>query len=502
MTYPSFFLLLQRAKHWLIPSLLVLISCAMYTSFLGNPKFMFWDENYHIASAQKHVDGIMYMEPHPPLGKMLMGLSESVFHLNADKDMSKLLKTDHLKGNDIPKEMQYFGFRFPSAFLMGLSVFFFYHLLYLLTGHRAVASVFSLFFIFDNAFAVHARAAMLEGIQIFFIAMALWYTVRSASKSNQISFSNYAALGIIVGLATAVKVNSLILILLSGVLLLEQWFALTEKISLCDAFKKASLAMTLFFGSLVSVMLFIMYLHIGMNDTVIEGRNYKASPEYLQSLKENGSWSASSFAYGIKDHYRYHSEYAKGVPRLDACKKGGENGSAWARWPFGGKSINYRWNKNTHDGKAWVGYSYLIGNPFIWLSAVFGILMSVSLVIGRFVYHAPVKDPALFRWITYFTALYISYMIAISQIDRVMYLYHYFIPLIFAIINLSLIYTYIFQETLNTKNCWGCVSLASIAVLTIGLFIFFSPFSYSIPISLEQFEARDWLSTWGMKAIR
>jgi len=498
----SFTSYLQQSKHWLIPSLLVLLSCTMYTSFLGNPKFMFWDENYHIASAQKHVDGILYMEPHPPLGKMLMGLSESVFQLNADKDMSSLLKTDHLGGKDIPKGMQFVGFRFPSAFLMGLSVFFFYHLLYLLTKHRAVASVFSLFFIFDNAFTIHARSAMLEGIQIFFIAMALWYAVRSASKPNKASFSNYAILGVIVGLATAVKVNSLILILLPGILLLEQWFALAEKSSLFNAFKQASLALALFFSSLISVMLCIMYLHIGMNDTVIEGRHYKASPEYLDSLKEKGSWSVSSFTYGLKDHYRYHSEYAKGVPRLDGCKKGGENGSHWAQWPFGGKSINYRWNKNTHNGKAWVEYSYLIGNPFIWLSAIFGMLMSISLIIGRFVYHAPIKDPALFRWIVYFSSLYLSYMIAISQIGRVMYLYHYFIPLVFAIINLALIYTYIFQERLNAKNCWGYVSLTSITVLTIGLFIWFSPFSYSIPISLEQFEARNWLSTWGMKAIR
>ncbi|NOQ16427.1 MAG: phospholipid carrier-dependent glycosyltransferase [Methyloprofundus sp.] len=501
MTYPSFFLTLHRARHWLIPGLLVLLSCTMYTSFLGSPKFMFWDENYHIASAQKHVDGVMYMEPHPPLGKMLMGLSESVFNLNGDKDMSRLVKTDYLKGKDIPKDMQYFGFRFPSAMLMGLSIFFFYHALYLLTKNRSIASVFSLFFIFDNAFAVHARAAMLEGIQIFFMSIALWYTIRSAAKPKDVTFLHYALLGGIVGLATAVKINSLILVLLPGVLLLEQWFFLSEKISVYKAFKKASLAISLFFTSLISVMLFIMYLHIGMNDTVIEGRTYKASPEYLHSLKDNGSWSLTSFTYGLKDHYHYHSEYAKGVPRLDACKKDGENGSSWARWPFGGKSINYRWNKKNDNGEAWVGYSYLVVNPFVWLSAAFGILLSVSLIIGRFLYSTPIRNQVLFRWITYFTALYISYMIAISQIGRVMYLYHYFIPLVFAIINLSLIYTYLSEEQLNGRNT-RLVGLVGITVLVIGLFVWFSPFTYSLPINATQFEARNWMTNWGMKVIR
>jgi len=478
---------------------------------------MFWDENYHIPSAQKHIDGILYMEPHPPLGKMLMGLSESVFALNSHQDMSALLKTDYAKAKDFPKNTQFFAFRLPSALLMGLSVFFFYHTLLILTKNRAIASIFSLFFIFDNALAVHTRAAMLEGIQIFFIALAIWYLVYSLSKPNKLAFSNYAMLGFIVGLAVAVKINSLILCLLLVILIFEDILNIEKSKTLLRILKKALLGSLLFFATLVSVMLVVMYIHIGMNSTIIKGHSYKASPSYINALHIKGSWSREAFYYGLQDHYRYQAEYAQGVPRLDACKKGGENGSSWSHWPFGGKSINYRWNKkispttrrsHSHWGKrkysrpSPVAYSYLVANPFIWLSSTLGIIMSITLIISRFAYNTPIKDNKLFRWITYFTLMYVSYLIAIAQIDRVMYLYHYFIPLVFAIINLCLLFTYLFKDKLLNNNYWVISSLVGISFLTVGLFIWFSPLTYSIPLSAEQFSSRNWLPIWKMENIK
>lgn len=488
-------------RRWLVPSSLLVLSCLMYLTLLNLPPSMFWDENYHIASAQKHVDGIMYMEPHPPLGKMLMGLSESIFGLNEDRDMSALIKTDYLKGSDMPEGMEFFGFRFPSAFLMALSVLLFYHILLMLTKSRWVASVFALYFIFDNAFVVHTRAVMLEGIQIFFIALALWYLVKSLKSERAVTIKNYAILGAIVGLAVAVKVNGLILALLCGILFLEdQWNRLFSK-DFLYAIERAILGGVAFIASLAAVVLVVMYIHIGMGSEVVPGRTYKASPEYLSSMKENGTWSFTTFKLGLKDHYRYHAEYADGVPRLDVCKEG-ENGSSWTQWPFGGKSINYRWNKNTIDGEVIVNYTYLFGNPLVWLSAFAGIVFSLALIIGRFVYNTPIKDENLFRWITYFTGMYVSYMIAISQIERVMYMYHYFVPLLFAIVNLGLVFSYIFKEGLENNSRFTRANLIAIGFFTIALFAWFSPYTFGFGITENQFDLRNWFSNWQLEAVR
>lgn len=488
-------------QRWLVPGVLLLMSCLMYLSFLHMPKSMFWDENYHIVSAQKHVDGIMYMEPHPPLGKMLMGLSESIFGLNEGRDMSALTKTDYLKGEDLPKGTEFFGFRFPSAFLMAISVFFFYQTLLLITKSRWVAGIFSLFLIFDNALVVHNRSVMLEGIQIFFLSLAIWYTARCIFLTKAVTLKNYALLGFFVGLCVVTKVNGLILALLCGILFLEeQWQRIFSRDFLL-ALEKGILGGVTFIASGAFIVLFVLYIHIGMGQEIAPGKTYKASPEYLKSMKENGTWSFTTFRYGLKDHYRYHAEYADGVPRLDVCKDG-ENGSAWYKWPFGGKAINYRWSKNTINGEVWVNYTYLFGNPFVWLSAFAGIIMSLALIIGRFAFNTPIKDEKLFRWIVYFTGLYVSYMFVIAQIQRVMYMYHYFIPLIFAILNLALIFSYLFKEGLEQKSRYTIGNLVAIGFIVVGLFAWFSPFTFGFPINENQFELRNWFAHWDIEPVR
>src|SRR6187402_1191265 len=94
----------QQYSAYLYPLILLVVSFAIYFTYYGSPRSMFWDENYHIVSAQKHIDHVMYMEPHPPLGKMFMGLAEVVFGDNANLDKHKFLETDYLKGEDTPAE--------------------------------------------------------------------------------------------------------------------------------------------------------------------------------------------------------------------------------------------------------------------------------------------------------------------------------------------------------------------------------------------------------------
>ncbi len=500
-TSNPFFAYLSRHRGWLVPSVLLSLSLLVYLAGLQYPKSMFWDENYHVVSAQKHVDGAMYMEPHPPLGKMLLGLSEAIFQPNKDIDLSALLKTDYLKGGDKPDGMEFWAYRLPSALMMALSVWFLYQILFRITRYRPLAFVFSLFLVFDNAMVLHSRAAMLEGIQFFFILMALWYFVRVVTNNIAITLKHYLVLGIIVGLVTAVKINGLVLSLVYGMLLLEdkgkallskQWFAVAERMILSAA---------VFFSSLAAIFCLVFYIHIGLGTEVIPGKKYKASPEYLQSLEENGGFAFKTFRLGFKDNMRYSSEYADGVPRLDVCKET-ENGSYFAKWPFGGKGINYRWSKNTVDGVVKVGYSYLVGNPLVWLSVIAGILLSITLILGRFVFDLPVKDERLFMYILYFCGLYVSYMIAIAQIDRVMYLYHYFVPLLFGIINAALVFAYVFKNGISTSSVLTRLNLGVLGLLVVAMFAYFSPFTYSIPLTEAQFELRNWFSLWDIEVVR
>ena len=87
----------------------------LFSHTTAHPQAMFWDENYHVPNAQKYVDGVMYMEPHPPLGKLLMAVGEFWFGGNENVNKTKLLETDYLTGDNAPPEMTYKGFRWPSV---------------------------------------------------------------------------------------------------------------------------------------------------------------------------------------------------------------------------------------------------------------------------------------------------------------------------------------------------------------------------------------------------
>lgn len=491
--------------RFIYPVVILLTSFVIYFTYYGSPQAMFWDENYHVASAQKHIDGVMYMEPHPPLGKMLMAVGEVLFGGNGDVNKSRLNETDYLTGDEAPPAMTYKGFRWPSVVMMAISVLFFYGILRRITQREWLAAAFTTLVIFDNAMVIHSRAAMLEGIQMFFLLAALYYLVRVITdytqQNKKIALKHYAILGMLIGLVISVKVNGTILLLLFVMLFgVDQWHNIKQL--KWQAVAKR-LAVTVPSGVIPVLLTFfaVFYVHIGMGTTIIKDRTYKASPEYIEQIRQGNTWSPSTFVIGMRDNWKYMSEYADGVPRLDVCKSD-ENGSFAMNWPLGKKTISYRWDKKNEDGKSVVNYKYLIGNPIVWFGVLAGIILSSGLIIGRFVYGNPVKDERLFLWICAFTGLYLSYMIAILQIERVMYLYHYLIPLVFGAVNLALVFNYIYRDDVIANNRHTIINASLFAALVIAVFAFFSPFTYGFGLTEDQFELRNWFDFWQLQVVR
>ncbi|ROQ20785.1 protein-O-mannosyltransferase-like protein [Marinimicrobium koreense] len=492
---------IARTRRFWVPALVLLVSLLVYGVNYGSPKAMFWDENYHVTSGQKYLDGTLFMELHPPLGKLLIAAGEKLFGGNEDLDKSRFNRTDYLQGSAVPEGMSYTGFRFASTFLMALSVLFFYGIVWRITRRVWVAAGFSALLIFDNALVVHSRAAMLEGIQLFFILAALYYFVHVLTRTRPIRLPQYAILGVLVGLVVSVKLNGAVLLLLFVMLWgVDQWENL-------KAFRWKALLQRLATTvpsavlPLLAVFASILYVHIALGENIVGNSTYKASEPYLEEVRAGRSHSLSAFYYGFQDNLRYMLEYSDGVARLDICKPG-ENGSYAIGWPLGNKSINYRWDKNTVDGEVQVRYIQIIANPIVWFSVALGVILSLGLAISRFVYGNPVKDERQFYWVMAFTTLYASYMIAILQIERVMYLYHYLVPLVFGMLNLAMLFTYIFRDEVLANRRHTMVNLGLFVVLVVAMFAYFSPFTYGLPINEDQFEARNWFHLWQMNVVR
>jgi len=469
--------------NWYLLTLLFIGFFTYFYNYAYPPK-QFWDENYHIASAQKYLDRVMYMEPHPPLGKLLIAAGELLLNPNQGIDKSSFDRTDYIKR--FPKGMSFAGYRFFPALFAWLNVALFFLILKELTYNDLLAFMGSLLYLFDNAIIVHSRAAMLESIQLFFIFGAIWWFVKGFDRQR--SWKDYLILGIWSGLAIAVKANSAILLLLPLIWALQE--LIHQKRLLPLLVKGAS-----YIASAGAIFLAIFYIHIALGQKVVENRFYKASPTYKELLAKGEVANPLHFWTMFQDNLRYMEEYQKGVPRLNLCKPG-ENGSLFIGWPLGIKAISYRWEKHGSQ----VQYIYLQGNPVTWMIGLISLLLSIALVVGVYLFKAPVKNRRTFRFITIFTALYIAYMIAIGQIPRVMYLYHYFIPLTISYILATLLFFYLFEEQLQRRIVK--VSLGLIAGAIIFAWWFFSPFTYYKPLNTEEFNKRVWFDYWQLRPVR
>ena len=492
-----------RWRRWFAPLLLLALSTMSIATRYWLPASLFWDENYHVTSAQKHIAGVMYMESHPPLGKMLIALGEAALGRNQALDTSALLRSDRVQQVQLPPGYSFAGVRLASVLSMIAAVMLLYATLLLITGQRLLAFVFAALPALDNALVVQARAAMLEGIQLAFALGAICVLAYSLRGGGRVRLRHYALLGTLVGLTVAVKLNGAVLLLLPVALFLaEQWPALRESRwrdparRLCRAVPAFCLpALLVFFGS--------FYVFIATATEVIPGHTYKASPEYLQHLRDHTTWTPSGFRAGLRDHLRYMAEYADGVPRLDVCKPG-ENGSDATRWPLGGKTINYRWNREMVKGVSYVEYTYLVSNPVIWLAVLGGIVLSVTLLLGRIVFgHAIAPERRHdYYWPVLFTSLYLAYFAAILQIERVMYLYHYLLPLLFGIANLALVWNYLFGSRLADGHWHTRINLLLFLLLVTAGFACFAPLTYGWPLSTTQMEQRMWFDVWQLEPVR
>ena len=476
----------MKTRSLFLITLLFIIGYFTYFKNYWDPAKQFWDENYHIASAQKYIDKVMFMEPHPPLGKMLIALGEVILHPNSNIDKSYFDQTDYIKR--FPKGMSFAGYRlFPTLFAW-INVVLFFLILYELTQNDLLSFFGSFLYLFDNALIVHSRAAMLESIQLFFILGAIWCFIKHYEVKK--SIKDYLILGIWSGLAIAVKANSTIVVLLP-----VMWF-------IKDIFSKRLYLQEfvgLFVYGISAVMIFlgIFYLHFILGEKIENNRIYAASEKYQQILKNHQNKNPMNFFVMLKDNLKYMKNYEKGVPKLNLCKPG-ENGSLFIGWPLGIKAINYRWERHG----SYVQYLYLQGNPVTWMLGLIGVILSIVLVLSVIVFGLPIKNRRIFEYIAIFTFIYISYMIAVGQIPRVMYLYHYFIPLIVSYLLAVLVFYYLFEEEIRKKDkiVWSAISIIVVAI--VFTWWFFSPLTYYKPLTNEQFYKRVWFDCWQLKPIR
>ncbi len=483
---------LQQGSVLLYLLFVLLTSFFTYFYRYNFPPYPFWDEPYHVAAAQKYLNGVFFMEPHPPLGKLLIALGEKITHSNSPEKNREFLKTDYASG--LGDNFSFTGYRlFPS--LLGwlvAPVLFFIFLFF--TANPSMSALFTFLYVFDNAQIVHSRGAMVDTPVTFFglLLILVLLHVPKIPPRLLLRFCLMSLLaGAVFGLIMTTKVVGLIFILLFPVavwLLIPDWRRVTL---FCI------LTIVGFFVTYVSVW----QVHFSVATKIVPELNengyYQASDAYKDILARNATSDLRSFPIMLRDSFRFVHHYEVGVPRLDLCKPD-ENGSPSFFWPLGARSINYRWEKSGNDA---IRYLYLQSNPVTWMCGLLGVLLSMFLLTARVLLpDSPKLKHGLYLLV--FLGIYVSYMIAISHLNRVMYLYHYFLPLMFSYILFCLAVENIGRiGSMVIDMQKKVLGLTVLALLMFAGYQYFHALTYYEPITMQQFSRRAIFPLWELTCV-
>lgn len=470
--------------NYLITLALTLTALCTIAYRYTSPEHLYWDENYHVASAQKYLNGVFFMEPHPPLGKLLIAAGEAL--VNANQDDTTFIATDH--GKVLPKDFSFAGYRLFPVLCATLAVPLFFIFLLQLTGHAPISFLFALALALDNAFVVHGRAAMLDGIQIFFIIGALagiMSSYRRLRDNAPLKTLPYLS-GIALGAALATKATSLIVIPFLLILLAPLWPHVTKMLGVVAKI----------LGTALVAYLLSWKAHMALGKRIepaLPDRGfYQASEETKQLIRNDDIGSMRSFWPILRDNLKFFSHYEKGVPKLNMCNHN-ENGSAPLLWPIGGRTINYRWDKK--DGET--RYTYLVANPVVWALGLLGLISAAALFIASLLGRCEITR----EWkLCAGTLLLIwcGYMGAMVSLDRVMYLYHYLIPLTFTLALAAITLPQVRFTSLRYTPPQAVLYTLTAGLMLFG-FRFYAPLTYGYPLTNAQLASRALLDAWDLR---
>jgi len=466
---------------------LALLSWNNFIRGYANPPNFFWDENYHIASAQKYLHGVFFMEPHPPLGKLLIALGEKLLHPNPETD--QFINTSYATSEHLPEGFSFQGYRLFPVLFSSICPLLMFILLLLLTSEIWISVAGGTLLALDNALLVHLRGAMLEGFQLCFLLIALIsfaLLIRPASSRRRrlLALLFGSALGLLLG----IKINGAVAFMLFP-MLLWKWRNAPARFS-----EVAGLSVLSFLFVTAAIWQIHFSLARTINPELEKAGYFSASVRYQAVLRDGRQASLSELPLNLREAWRYFKKYEDGVPKLNLCKET-ENGSPFYLWPIGARSISYRWERKENL----VQYLYLQVNPVIWFVALLGPILALTLIGARAFYR---QLPALLHGeaLVQYLVLYLGYMLAVGLIPRVMYLYHYFIPLLFSLILLALVFAEIEcigSIVLNERRKRIC-AVAYTTLAAIGFLIYY-PLTYFTPVSNEWLAKRGLLSIWDLQ---
>ncbi len=445
-------------KKSIVITLLVL-GVLTHAAWFGHPNSAVFDEVHFGKFISAYFTHEYYFDIHPPLGKLVLAGWGWLWDFKPGFSFANI-------GEVYPDNL-YMVLRFLpmlAGALLPLVIFGVARQLKLSLPAAALAGVLVAL---DNALLVQSRLILLDSFLLLFGFGALYFWLRFRNSDK---IWPLAVAGILSGLALCIKWTGVSF--LAVIVMWELWDGIASYREF--GFRRLWPATRLRIAYLVLVPLltyaipFILHFSLlsksGAGDAFMSAR-------FQSTLLGNryAEDSALTPIGSVEKMVELNTEMYRSNQRLTATHP---YSSKWYTWPLMTRPIFY-WVKDT-------ARIYLIGNPIVWWgSSVAVIILFVSLVFSGV--RTMGRTPLLLA------SAWLINIVPFVGISRVMFLYHYFTALIWAILMLA----YLVDHSPHTRRAVIGISLAALV-----LFIYFAPLSYGLPLSDSAYNARIWFSSW------
>ncbi|HVQ43530.1 MAG TPA: phospholipid carrier-dependent glycosyltransferase [Candidatus Saccharimonadia bacterium] len=457
------------------PEIIILATAALITRLwdVFAPAAVVFDEVYFKVYAGDYLTGSYYFDPHPPLGKLLLGGWAWLAHLNPTM----------LTGNDPAVAL-----RVLPAIAGALIIPVFYLFLRQLRASRRVAALGAALLLLDNALLVESRFILIDSLLILFGLTAVTCFLAARHRSGRRRLLLLSAAAACGGLAASTKWTGLAALGLIGVIWLtdhlrhHQYFSWTKR--LIEALILAIVP--------AIVYLSVFAIHFSLLPKTGQGDAFM--PQRFQStLIGNPNYNPTVHLSFVEKFIDLNNAMSQSEEGLKTATH--PYGSKWTSWPLMIRPVYYWQGQTQPDGTQ--GNIYLLGNPAVW----YGLL--IVIVAGMLASAGALARLRPYRFALGFLALgYLMNFLPFSRIVRVMFLYHYFFALIyslaFAVILLGALADWMHDRPHPWQFSTPTSKYLYIGVLILAVigFIYFAPLSYGIPLTPAEIAQHMWLTTW------
>ena len=437
--------LLRTRPSTVLLAVLLLLSAAVHLIGLSYPRSVVFDEVHFGKFATAYCCSHEYFfDIHPPHAKLIIaGVARLLGYRGG-------LAFDHIGqsfGENSPVPL-----RLAPALAGTLLPLIIFGVLRQLGAGRAAAFFGGLLLVFDNALTIHTRVISLDGILLAatFGALGLYLAAEKADTEKRRALLSFLA-GCAAGLAVGTKFTGLAIVGLIGLCLIIRIWPGKKTAGIAPTLRQAGWLLT---GATL-VYLIGWVLHFSL----------------LAKPGPGDIWGVPTGNLAT-DIVQIHGKMFSAHVNL---KQSHPYGSPWWSWPLMKRPI-YFWNSPNFSARM-----YSVGNPLVWWGgSLMFLVVLVNLTLARVTSCAP--KPVRGREIPRFWLPIVGFVAAyapLTDISRVMFMYHYFTPLIFSLILVVLWLDHAGwtnnDEILHQRASYYGV----IAVLVLG-FVIVTPLTYGL----------------------